>query len=51
MDPYTNERTCNIYNFGQPCLILLASCTRIAYENYNIIGIIESLITNLFEII
>ncbi len=48
MDPNTNECTYNIYNFGQACLTLLASCMRIAYENYNITIIIESLITKFF---
>jgi hypothetical protein len=37
-----------IYSFGQPCLTLLTSCTIVAYDNYNTIGINETLINNLF---
>jgi hypothetical protein len=40
-----------IYNFGQPWLILLASCTIVIYDNYNIIGIHETFFNNFFTII
>jgi hypothetical protein len=51
MDLYTNECTQYIYNFGQPCLILVTSCTIITYDNYNIIEINETFINNFFVII
>jgi hypothetical protein len=41
MDPYTNDCTHYIYDFGQLCLILLASTTRVAYDKYNTIWINE----------
>jgi hypothetical protein len=40
-----------IYNFGQPSLILLASYTKVTYDNYNIIKINEEFINKLFAII
>jgi hypothetical protein len=43
-----NDYTHHIYNFGQPCLNFLASCTRITYENYNTTRINEALISNFF---
>jgi hypothetical protein len=44
-----NECTCHMYDFGQPRLILLASCTRITYD-YNTIGINEAFISHFFAI-
>jgi hypothetical protein len=41
MDPYTNDYTNYIYDFGQLCLTLLASTTRVTYNNYNTIWINE----------
>jgi len=49
MNPYMDECTHYIYGFGQPCLILLASCIRIAYHNYNVIEINKALINNYFD--
>jgi hypothetical protein len=40
-----------IYNFGQPCLTLLESYTRVIYDIYNTIGINETLINNFFATI
>ncbi len=45
MDPYMDDGTYCIYNFGQPCLTLLASYTKITYDNYNIIRINERCIS------
>jgi hypothetical protein len=48
MDPCTNDYTHCIYDFGQPCLTLLTSSTKVAYDNYNTIWINEhSLSTSL----
>ncbi len=38
----------HIYNFGQLCLTLLASCMKITYDNYNTNGMNETLINNFF---
>jgi hypothetical protein len=40
----------HIYNFGQSCLTLLASCMKVTYYNYNTNGMNEALINNLFAI-
>jgi len=42
-----DDGTYCIYNFGQPCLILLASYTKVTYDNYNIIGTNETFISKL----
>jgi hypothetical protein len=51
MDLYIDECTQYIYNFGQPCLTLVTSCTLVTYDNYNIIEINETFINNFFVII
>ncbi len=50
MDFYMDECICRIYGISQPCFILLASCTKVPYDNYNILGINETFINNLFTI-
>lgn len=35
----------------KPCLILLISCTKVTYDNYNTIGINETPINNFFATI
>jgi hypothetical protein len=47
---WMNECTHCIYGFGQPYLTLLASCTRITYDNYNTTRINETLINNVFQL-
>jgi len=47
MDMYIDEHTHHIYSFGQPCLILLTSYMKVTYDNYNTIGINETLRTSL----
>jgi len=48
MDLYINECTLYIYNFDQPCLTLVTSCTIITYDKYNTIEINETFINNFF---
>jgi hypothetical protein len=45
-----HERTHHIYCSGQLFLALLTNCTKIAYDNYNIIKINETFISNFFKI-
>jgi hypothetical protein len=47
IDPYTNKRTHHVYNFGQPYLTLLTSCTIVTYDNYNTTQINEEFINNI----
>jgi hypothetical protein len=42
-----DDGTYCIYNFGQPCLTLLASYTKVTCDNYNTIGINEMFISKL----
>jgi hypothetical protein len=35
MNPFIDECTHHLYNFGQPCLTLLKSYTSVTYDNYN----------------
>ncbi len=51
MDLYTSECMHYTYDFGQPCLILLTSCTRITYDNYNTSRINETRVNNYFTTI
>jgi len=45
-----NECTHCIHGFGQLCLILLTSYTKVTYDNYNTIGINETFINIFFNI-
>jgi hypothetical protein len=47
MDPYMADATYCIYNFGQPCLTLLASYMKATYDNYNTNGTNETFISKL----
>jgi hypothetical protein len=51
MDPYTNDCTHCIYNFGQPCLTLLTSTARVAYDNYNTIWISEHSLATFLQLV
>ncbi len=44
MDPCTDECMHYIYGCDQPCLILLTSCMRVTYDNYNTLKIHETLL-------
>jgi hypothetical protein len=49
MDLYMNESMHNIHGFGQLCLILLISYTKVTYDNYNTTGINETFINIFFQ--
>ncbi len=50
MNLYINECIHHIYGISQLCFILLTSCTKATYDNYNIIEINETLTSNLVTI-
>jgi hypothetical protein len=51
MDLYIDEHTHHIYSFGQSSFILLVSCMKVTYDNYNTTRINETFIKNFFATI